>query len=453
LKIHPHKMIPTAPKSFLSLFGINLKKTITDEMDAIQKELGESDERRDEIYRSTREIFRLVAKAHFEISIGNLDVVEIYMQETSEALKATQILLGDDPLKREGNLDRAVENFTEARLLHQFFLSGKLVSLSAVQPCTDEEYMSATLGVAQHLARYCVGRACEADTHSISICRSAVSDLMEIMLKFDFRNGPLRRKYDGLKYALKKLETITYELSVLEGKREGGEITTEPVMKKPKYEETSVNTEVSCIDSGCFDEIRIRMEAYDGLRERVIKGSRDVQKLSKQSIFSVHRGKLADARKQLDEATAAAKPLHAIVAEHPSLRYGAFSNSLEEWAEGALFIEWVERNLIMPKVEMAFMSISTNEYIGALSDFTGEIGRLAVIAASKRDMQTVGKIHNCVIVIAASFQQLNSNGKFNKKYDAISGTLRKIEDVVYEMTLVRSGREKVVDEIEILKDD
>jgi hypothetical protein len=34
------------------------------------------------------------------------------------------------------------------------------------------------------------------------------------MLEFYFRNGPLRRKFDGLKYALKKVETIVFELSM-----------------------------------------------------------------------------------------------------------------------------------------------------------------------------------------------------------------------------------------------
>jgi hypothetical protein len=34
------------------------------------------------------------------------------------------------------------------------------------------------------------------------------------LIKFDFKNGPLRQKYDGVKYAVKKLENILYELVV-----------------------------------------------------------------------------------------------------------------------------------------------------------------------------------------------------------------------------------------------
>ena len=41
----------------------------------------------------------------------------------------------------------------------------------------------------------------------------------------------------------------------------------------------------------------------------VIQGSRDVQKLSKQAIFSVHRGRLDEARQQLAKAEQC-RPLH-----------------------------------------------------------------------------------------------------------------------------------------------
>lgn len=34
------------------------------------------------------------------------------------------------------------------------------------------------------------------------------------LIKFDFRNGPLRKKYDSVKYAVRRLETILYELSL-----------------------------------------------------------------------------------------------------------------------------------------------------------------------------------------------------------------------------------------------
>lgn len=433
-------IIPSLPRSFLSSFGIALQESITREMDYIQEELQTADELRDQIYKSTRVIFRNLAKLQFNISIGNMDGIEAEIGSMSAMVEDTLTMIGGGPTQREANLNRAIESLTEVKLQRLFFLTGKLAPQSEVQPCNDEEYMSASLGFAQHLARYCVGRACEADTRSIHICRTIVSELMEKMLEFDFRNGPLRRKYDGLKYAMRKLENITYEMSLLE--------SDEPSHKRAKVDNSDGSS--GCLDGTTYDEIRGRMEAHDKLREELIKGCRDVQKLSKQAIFSVHRGKLEDAQAQLDKAEAASKRMHEIVEEESTLRHGSYSNCLEEWAEAALTLTWARGGGISSMASMAHMGIKTNEYLGALSDFTGEVGRMAVVAASARDLDQVRNIHNCVIIIAAAFQQINASGKFTKKIDAVNMTMKKLEDVVYELTMVmrggRSSREKAVDE-------
>ena len=147
---------------------------------------------------------------------------------------------------------------------------------------------------------------------SVHICRILVSQLNGKMLEFDFRNGPLRRKYDGLKYALKTIEDIIYETSLLENipfpdempsKRQkvDGSASVEGVDSMSLAVDTPPE-EASLLDVISINAIRDRMETYDKLREDVIKQSRDVQKLSKLAIYSVHRGSLADSKTKLDQA-------------------------------------------------------------------------------------------------------------------------------------------------------
>lgn len=67
---------------------------------------------------------------------------------------------------------------------------------------------------------------------------------MDQYLKFDFRNSQLRRKYDGLKYTLKNMETMLYELSL--GAHKAGQVKTkigagpEPEGKRAKAVRESV---------------------------------------------------------------------------------------------------------------------------------------------------------------------------------------------------------------------
>lgn len=129
------------------------------------------------------------------------------------------------------------------------------------------------------------------DLQSVMLARVLLEQLNGKMLEFDFRNGPLRRKYDGLKYALKLVEDIVFEASLVS--RNDEEVVQQDA-KRMRLSETPV------LASSEFDIIRGRLDHIDQLREEVIKRSRDVQKLSKQAIFSLHRGQIEDAAKKLD---------------------------------------------------------------------------------------------------------------------------------------------------------
>lgn len=152
------------------------------------------------------------------------------------------------------------------------------------------------------------------------MCLGVVTELNAKMLEFDFRNGPLRRKYDGLKYALRNIEDILFELSLqspVDGTPSpaaGPDECASPT-KRMRLEEGAAAGSTSpaesegvfrFIDAAELDCIRARMDEYDQLRELVIKDSRDVQKLAKQAVFAVIRGQLSEARKKLDLAAVCA---------------------------------------------------------------------------------------------------------------------------------------------------
>lgn len=168
---------------------------------------------------------------------------------------------------------------------------------------------------------------------SVHICRLLVTQLNGKMLEFDFRNGPIRRKYDGLKYALKTIEDVVYEISLLDdipfsAISDSKEKENDMPNKKQKVENEIIDVELetigdintaveidedSLLDVSAINSIRERMEIYDKLREDVIKQSRDVQKLSKLAIYSIHRGALKDSRLKLNQAMVFAMKILEIV--------------------------------------------------------------------------------------------------------------------------------------------
>lgn len=54
------------------------------------------------------------------------------------------------------------------------------------------------------------------DHASVSACAALCHELFGELIQFDFRNGPLRKKFDSVKYELKKIDDIQYELSLVD---------------------------------------------------------------------------------------------------------------------------------------------------------------------------------------------------------------------------------------------
>lgn len=154
-----------------------------------------------------------------------------------------------------------------------------------------------------------------------------VVKINQVLIAFDFRNGPLRRKFDGLKYSLKSIEDIAFELS-LQGS-DGGVLfsmnsndeLSEQDSKRAKSEaptaeqstSTSSGSSFNVLDESEFTAICQRMTEYDQHRELVIKESRDVQKLAKQGVFAVVRGQTKDAQQKLTQARVIAEKIFNIV--------------------------------------------------------------------------------------------------------------------------------------------
>lgn len=435
MKLPDGYRLPSLPTNALGDFGKGLQSSIDAEISSMQEESLASDELRDMIFRQTRTVFKNSTQILFLIRTGRgLDANSNTQFDENRSIIASLLLATQsDVLSREGRLNHAIERFTEVRLMKHFFENGTLCGPASLDNPDDEVFIGALLGFAQELSRYVVGRACDNDVNSIYLCKAIVTQIQGKMLEFDLRNGNLRRKYDGLKYVTKSIETNLYELSLLD---DDNDDSVNPTKKRRTFDNYD---NLTLIPKKDINMIKERMDIYDKLREEVIKTSRDVQKLSKQAIFSVHRNNLADCKSKIDQARVIAKSILEKIANYPTLRQGAVSNSLEEWAEALLTLEWVENKRIYLKKEMEI--VNSTEYIGALSDFTGEIGRIAVTIASSRSIQPIKAILEADLTISASLMILNITGKYSKKVEAVNNNLRKVEDIVYELSLLlRGGR-------------
>jgi predicted translin family RNA/ssDNA-binding protein len=346
---------------------------------------------------------------------------------------------------REANLSNRVEEYVRILAFNHFLASGTLIDPSQCgEFVTDEEYLAgACMGLCQDLARYAIGRATARDLSSVKATRDLVQEVLDYLLKFDFRNGYLRRRYDGTKYALKTVETLLYELAVT-----GASDGEEPDSKRTKLMLCN-QEELECI--------RKRMEHRDELREKIIKKSRDGQKAAKQAIYAIHRGDPDKAQRLLKQCEECiTNDLLPIVDEEPPLRSGSCSNVLEEFAEAKLFYVWLLGKedkpsdkcsgiLLMP--DEFGIDLSPEEYLGGLCDLTGEIGRYAVQRGTARDFDGVKMCLEANSAILVAMQTLGRlPGGIGKKMDQLRRSVEKLERMTYELSLSEATGRKIQSE-------
>ena len=79
------------------------------------------------------------------------------------------------------------------------------------------------------------------------------------------------------------------------------------------------------------------------------------------------------------------------------------------------------------------------EYLGGLVDFTGEVGRWAVLKATQRNKVAVEKALAADLTVEASMILLGTAmpGKMNKKSSALRNNVKKLEHVLYELSLLK----------------
>lgn len=410
-------------------------RVIAFDLDSLGSQVARDEEKLHLVYQKSRKLQVAVIKAK-RSSDG---------EENSGVDKLLQSLVADEAPRsaREANLSYRVEEYVRFKAFQTFLETGKLLPFSECMYATDEEYLAgACMGLSQDLAKYAMGRATARDVDSVTIARNLVQEIQTQLLQFDFRNGPLRRKFDGTKYALKTVETLLYELSVT-----GEEISNGPEAKRMKQDFSAL------VPQEELDALRQRMVHRDDLREKLIKECRDGQKAAKQSIFALHRGDKEKSKELLTKCERCIQEnLLPIIGEEPQLRGGSFSNVLEEYVEGKLFYTWLfgkaddgespTGELLQP--EEFIIELKPGEYLGGLCDLTGEVGRYAVQKGTIRDTDGVRlamHTNSCILDAIQSMERIPSG--VNKKMDQLRRSVEKLERMLYEMSLSEATGRRV----------
>ena len=188
------------------------------------------------------------------------------------------------------------------------------------------------------------------------------------------------------------------------------------------------------LDRKDLANIRKNLEALDSLREELIKKSRQVLKLSKRIVYAIHR-------KDLDSAASKIKDIHILIKEIQTtgkktprlIGYGSYKVAIQEYVEAIAFYEVMKNNKIPSNTRL---KVDDEFYLMGLADLTGELVRKAINSAINEDFKTSIELRELVSELYDELLLFDfSNGELRKKFDSIKYDLKKLDDLVANITL------------------
>src|SRR3989344_5486552 len=96
--------------------------------------------------------------------------------------------------------------------LLSFVREGRIANREELDVNTSD-YLLGLCDLTGELVRLAINKAIRKDYSYALRIKSAVEEIYGEFLKFDLRNGPLRKKADSLKWNLKKLEELALSIS------------------------------------------------------------------------------------------------------------------------------------------------------------------------------------------------------------------------------------------------
>lgn len=187
------------------------------------------------------------------------------------------------------------------------------------------------------------------------------------------------------------------------------------------------------IDKKDLEKIKKDIDSYEQQRDKVIRTSRDVVKLSKKVIYAMHRNDLKAAGAAVKDMKAKLKSMTAATKHPRLLSSGSYKVAVQEFVEALCFYELM-KNRRIPK--NSTLKLDPEFYLMGLIDLTGELVRKAINSAIKGDYRTSVRLKDLVSDLYDELLLFDfAGGELRKKFDSVKYDLKKLDDLVLSLKL------------------
>ena len=181
----------------------------------IKKELEKKDKIRETVIKNSRPIIKQSKQAIYALHRNSipeakkhLDFAKIELNKLKDIFKVTPGLI-------VGAYNAAVQEFVEAYSYYFFVKESRLISDKELN-VNAENYLLGLCDLTGELARRAVFSVVNENYSDVKKIKDFVSTIHNEFLNFDLRNSELRKKSDAIKWNMKKIEEVLYDLKIRE---------------------------------------------------------------------------------------------------------------------------------------------------------------------------------------------------------------------------------------------
>ncbi|KAK4669377.1 Translin-1 [Podospora pseudopauciseta] len=215
------------------------------------------------------------------------------------------------------------------------------------------------------------------------------------------------------------------------------------------------------IDPSLFDQIKSKIEEDTTVRkelEQIVDELHQHVSFTQGLLSKIHstpRSKYATLLPQVEEGiksqVATVGKLSAFASQYPYYKYNhKWTRPLQDSLSTCLLFTWLSTHTLLTPLQLATyysvplnltaqddaFHITTEEYLLALVSIIDDLSRLAMNSVTLGDTALAVEISAFIRDLHAGFQVLNlKNDILRKRVDSIKYAVKKVEDVVYDLSL------------------
>jgi len=162
------------------------------------------EKKREQMLGDAHKVISLSKKAIYAVHRGDFGKAKEHIHTMKRIVSVIQ-------KANEGMVRVAVQEYVEAVSLYGIVVDGKLPTFSSLR-VDIIAYLEGLCDLSGEVVRKAVNEAAKGNINEFHEYKTFIEKLYGNLLLFDIRNSELRRKFDRVKYDVKKLEEIAFQL-------------------------------------------------------------------------------------------------------------------------------------------------------------------------------------------------------------------------------------------------